>query len=432
MRDSPLSTDRAPHGAVADASPAAETPAASVPAWLAARRSRSQPVKSQPKAGDAPAESDPEIEFAELSDEDGVGDGRVGEGRVGDDRVGEGGVREVGVSNVRQTENGETEDGGTTGSAGKSETDRVDDAVDEKVSSGAIFTKATDGERSSRKPIAMPPLPPVPPPLPESAPVRMDPKTLVSALSNLADRPAEAVDTSWKGRVVGWVRSNTMAGLLVSLIVHSIALTTLAVIVIGGHTVNRALDIFGVIADPNESALSDIVLDSAMPLDPGRDAAALEFPDLTQLVSDNEMSFDPGDSLRGAVGGTGKGSGEGGEGDAMSVPPVNVPKYAVTKGSFSAWTEPRDPEPGRLYVIIIQVRLPSNAKSYRGSDLTGMVIGTDLYKQAIKFRADETFPVQDGVVQIRIPVPGAAKLVRDTIRIESKLLREKQTLQIEF
>jgi hypothetical protein len=33
---------------------------------------------------------------------------------------------------------------------------------------------------------------------------------------------------------------------------------------------------------------------------------------------------------------------------------------------------------------------------------------------------------------LRIRVPGADRLVRDIIRIESKLLREKQVVEIEF
>ena len=69
---------------------------------------------------------------------------------------------------------------------------------------------------------------------------------------------------------------------------------------------------------------------------------------------------------------------------------------------------------------------------YRGSDLSGMVTGTDGYKQAIKFNRGQAFDVQDGSVQVRIRVPGAAQLVRDSIRIESKLLREKQMIEIEF
>lgn len=109
-----------------------------------------------------------------------------------------------------------------------------------------------------------------------------------------------------------------------------------------------------------------------------------------------------------------------------------VPSYAVSKGSFSAWTEPRDPVSGRQYTIVIQVRLPANIKKYRASDLTGTVTGSDLYKQVIKFKRTDDIPIKDGAALVKIPVPGAAKLVRDTISIESSLLGEKQSIQIEF
>ena len=87
---------------------------------------------------------------------------------------------------------------------------------------------------------------------------------------------------------------------------------------------------------------------------------------------------------------------------------------------------------GEDYDIVIQVKLPPNVTKYRGSDISGNVIGTDSYRQAIRLKASELLPVVDGVVQIRIHVPGGGRLVRDTIRVESKILREKQTFEIEF
>lgn len=225
---------------------------------------------------------------------------------------------------------------------------------------------------------------------------------------------------------------SAMIGASVSMLAHAVAIVSLAVIFISGGLDNPGLNIFGAFADSNETEMADVELDSSLQVDPGTDAAPLEFPDLSQVVSPNAMGLDSGESLRGALHGTGSSDGAGGDGEAMQVPAVSVPSYAVSKGSFSAWTEPRDPEPGRQYTIVIQVRVPGNIKKYRASDLTGMVIGTDLYKQVIKFRSTEEFAIKDGAVQVRIPVPGAAKLVRDTIRIESRLLREKQTIQIEF
>jgi hypothetical protein len=161
-----------------------------------------------------------------------------------------------------------------------------------------------------------------------------------------------------------------------------------------------------------------------------------------------------------AGGGTGAGAGPAdGDGVGIEVPAVNVPSHAVTKGSFSAWTEPKDPEPGHNYQIIIQVRLAEkllkNGK-YRLSDITGLVRGTDTYQLPIKFNSKQSIApkdgtvelvirtpnrppapatavvLEDGIVQLSIEIPGAAQLVRDTIRIESKLLKEKQVIELVF
>ncbi len=134
-----------------------------------------------------------------------------------------------------------------------------------------------------------------------------------------------------------------------------------------------------------------------------------------------------------------------------------APKGAkvVQKGSFSVWTVPEDPLPNQEYKIVIQVRLPKVVRRYRARDLTGQVEGTDGYRQKIpwdplwKGRSDVALTVRDGrlvalrkegflpirnrVSQLIIRVPPAnKKLVRDTITIESRLLKEKQVLEIVF
>jgi hypothetical protein len=124
---------------------------------------------------------------------------------------------------------------------------------------------------------------------------------------------------------------------------------------------------------------------------------------------------------------------------------------AVTKGSFTAWTEPSQPAPGQNYLIIIQIRLPDDVSRYRLSDLGGEIRGTDRYRQSIPFdkdkpmasgvstadglrpvRQSESVSVVDNKVQLAIRVPGASRLVRDTIRIRSKRLREEQELILVF
>ena len=46
--------------------------------------------------------------------------------------------------------------------------------------------------------------------------------------------------------------------------------------------------------------------------------------------------------------------------------------------------------------------------------------------------ARASVPVHDGRAQLLIRVPGAAELVKDTIRVRSKMLRENQELEIQF
>lgn len=274
---------------------------------------------------------------------------------------------------------------------------------------------------TNNPPVVAPPKPKVPPSL-KVLPLRVDEKTTEQ-------------DNSFRGICLRFFRSALMAGILVSLAVHAVAIAILAMLIIGGAAIHPSLDVFGVMGEPNDTALTGVELDSGMPLgDPAPEGTAMEFPDAAQLLPSEQATFDPTSNLRGVAGGSGNGNGgsENGDGNGTIVAPVGVPKYAVTKGSYSVWTDPKDPEPGISYQIVIQFKLPRNVETYRGSDLSGMVIGTDGYKQAIRFGRAESFPVHDGSVQVRIRVPGADRLVRDTIRIESKLLREKQVIEIEF
>jgi hypothetical protein len=269
---------------------------------------------------------------------------------------------------------------------------------------------------------------PEPPPLPV---FRLEPPRV----TRIAEPPSpESADhNSLKNRLLRILRSAAMVGLMTSLVLHTVGLLALGLIYMGAVRINPGLDVLGVLADGSDAGdLDGLDLDSAMPLgDPGP-ANSFEFADVTQMTGDLP-SFDASSTIRGSLGSAGKGTGTGGGGDGgegMSVGALKVPSYAVTKGSFSVWTDPKDPIPGVSYNIVIQFRLPSNVKTYRGSDLTGMVIGTDDYRQVIKL--NETVPVTDGKVQFRILVPGAHKLVRDTLRVQSKLLREKQVIEIEF
>lgn len=144
----------------------------------------------------------------------------------------------------------------------------------------------------------------------------------------------------------------------------------------------------------------------------------------------------------------------GGESDDDSFK-FRVPEsgFAVTKGSFTAWTVPESPEPGQKYRIVIQVKFPDEIKTYRLSDLTGKVTGTDGYTQGIPFDRDKRFAVsytnekkreviikdrseridvRNNKIQLVVTVPGAQRLVKDTIKLKSRKLREDQELTLVF
>ncbi len=110
------------------------------------------------------------------------------------------------------------------------------------------------------------------------------------------------------------------------------------------------------------------------------------------------------------------------------------PKSAVTKGSFTVWTDPQDPKPGKRYAIIVQIKVPKTVKKYPFQDLSGFIVGTDGYKQHFGGPTETGFvPVKKHTVRIKATiVPGAAQLVKDVIQIKSKLLNEEQKIEITF
>ncbi|MEZ6059098.1 MAG: hypothetical protein R3C19_01925 [Planctomycetaceae bacterium] len=143
----------------------------------------------------------------------------------------------------------------------------------------------------------------------------------------------------------------------------------------------------------------------------------------------------------------------GNESDAGNGLFFQVPEsgLAVTKGSFTAWTEPERPAALEKYLIIIEIRLPSDVRQYRLSDLRGSSVrGTDGYEQSLPYHRNtvssvvgddgreritgesQRVSVSGGKVQLVIEVPGAKRLVRDTITLRSRRLRESQELELVF
>lgn len=126
-----------------------------------------------------------------------------------------------------------------------------------------------------------------------------------------------------------------------------------------------------------------------------------------------------------------------------------TPANAVTKGSFTVWAVPPDPQPLEDYQIYLTATLPSNVASYQESDLSGTVNGTDGYSQQLSQSVKHSgaggvfnvttlttvppqFTVNGNVAELVIWVPGASAHVNDTVNVRSALLNESQSIQIQF
>jgi len=143
---------------------------------------------------------------------------------------------------------------------------------------------------------------------------------------------------------------------------------------------------------------------------------------------------------------------------------VYAPDSAVVvqKGSFTVWTNPKDPLPNENYRIFIEVNLTSVDYSFDYSDIEGTVDGTDSYfaifggmnssyndKSSAKeiidgvpfdelFNSNGKFHKQilffkDGKTALYgIDIPGANYLVKDTIKVKWPNNNEEQEIDLVF
>lgn len=233
----------------------------------------------------------------------------------------------------------------------------------------------------------------------------------------------------------------------VSLAVHTVIALALAYVVKESMQENDAISM--TITDANSMPIEfEEIEDVSMDLAGGSELQVPQFQDIP-LTSDSALTSNASELMSQA------GSGEGQGGDAGSGFKFRIPEggKAVSAGSFTAWTVPEDPKPGQDYMIVIRIKVPKGTTSYRVSDLSGQIVGTDGYTLTVPVdrnpsRADRTktersgrlVPVKsrdrlrvvEGHVQLMVDVPGAASLTRDSIRLKSKLLKEEQKLEIVF
>lgn len=252
-----------------------------------------------------------------------------------------------------------------------------------------------------------------------------------------------------------WLTSAAATGYGLSLILHSAMLVAAGLWILPGLSNNDSVTT--VVQSDTESPepfdnLEDVKLEA-----PAGDVQVVQPQHTEMIVPDAEITKLQHDFLSDvtAVETEGDGGANSGAGGGIR---MLEPKNAVRKGSFTAWTipipqrvgekpEPGDsPRPGQPYYIVIQIKVPEARRTYKVNDLSGKIIGTDGYQQLIPAQAfvqekngrltrakiGRMLPIIDGVVQILIQVPGAEALVKDTVSVNSRSLKEQQTLELIF
>jgi len=272
-----------------------------------------------------------------------------------------------------------------------------------------------------------------------------------ASLIKTSDDEPEQLDwrKDWKKLAMLWLISNATCGYGVSVIFHTIMLGAMSAIVYHNMDNNQAITtiITDVDAMPIEfTEIMDLTVEPA-------GSSENQLPQLTKIpITDAEAEISA--SLLDSTASNAGNNGEGGDTDegfgfAFSMPEGGK---VVSKGSFSAWTVPEDPEPDKDYMIVIRIKLPEKTNLYRISDLSGKVEGSDTYVQHLPFdpnhkelgarsevggqivrrRSSSRLRVIKNHVQLMIPVKGGDTLVRDTIHVRSRMLDEDQKLEIEF
>jgi hypothetical protein len=261
---------------------------------------------------------------------------------------------------------------------------------------------------------------------------------------------------SVKEKVLIWLASFMATGYFFSLLFHSTILTIMAIVIVGGMEGDDHLSTLVTLDDEDNFSFNG-PLDTRIEEEAGGQTTEFNvmqpIKNLTGETEEALKEIEADVSVHLGKGeGDAEGDGSGNGGGEFKFKPMG---NAVTAGSFTAWTVPKDPDLNEDYLIIIQVKLPSSFKSsrYRAADLLGLVMGTDEHRQAIPWDVrwpNSTFtsnakgeirpvkkggflPLKNRQAQLIVKVPGSKiPATRDTIKIQSKLLKEKQTLQIEF
>ena len=226
----------------------------------------------------------------------------------------------------------------------------------------------------------------------------------------------------------------------VAFFVHWIAILAMATIYLHIPIDFPPFTLNAVISDsePQESSAMEIMatdLDVSAPEDPATtpEALAMSASTLIPKLDQELLDIMPGSLAALALNTSASGSAE-----KVAAQPkqkvvlANVPRNAVSAGSFSVWTEPDNPDPGEPYKIIVQIRLPDGTERYSIADLEGVVVGSDGYQKLIPGNLRGFLPVHEGQARFEIHIVSADEDVQDTVFVRSKVLREAQKLQLRF
>ena len=253
-----------------------------------------------------------------------------------------------------------------------------------------------------------------------------EPPIVILVSTDMDDRP-------WPERLRRGMFSRQSAAYVVSLCVHLSALILLSVAIVQSGSGDGGINtLFVSQAKVKEELPGFDAIEAQVGFDGGHTASPVAMVPVQQFVGDLE-STTVRDLTSFAMQGQGHGEGEGektGDGTEAGGFRMPAPGQTVVKGNFTVWTVPEDPDPGVPYDIVIQVKLPKNAK-LRWGDVSGLVVGTDGYEQRISQYSRHTrYIIRANQVVVR--VPGARNKVRDHIQVRSNMLHESQTLEIVF
>ncbi len=258
----------------------------------------------------------------------------------------------------------------------------------------------------------------------------------------------EPDDRTSMQKAVDWLRGVAAESYGASLIVHTILLFCMSLYIFKLHDDNEAVSLVASEANSLPMEFDEIV---ALQLDTAGNADETELPQ-NQTVPFQADPLATSDAAIDLAKYAGSGDGQDGEDSSGMLFAMPSGGQVVSAGSFTAWTVPKDPGPGEDYKIVIMVKVPEKRTLYPIGDLSGEVIGTDGFTLEIPFgkfrdrygtriqrrgllvfpRRNDRVRVVDGNVQIVVDIPGASRLVKDTIEVKSRMLKEDQTLEIEF